>query len=30
MWAVTVPAGFDANRTMAELRAAGFDAFTLR
>jgi hypothetical protein len=29
-WAVTVPAGQDVNRTIRELRAAGFDAFPLR
>ena len=30
MWAVTVSAGSDANRTLSELRAAGFEAFTVR
>jgi tetratricopeptide (TPR) repeat protein len=30
MWAVTVPAGADANRTISELKDAGFDSFPLR
>jgi len=30
MWAVTVPAGQDANRTVNDLRAAGFDSFIIR
>jgi hypothetical protein len=30
MWAVTVPAGADANRTIRELKDAGFDSFPLR
>jgi len=30
LWAITVPAGQDVNRTIRELRAAGFDAFPLR
>jgi hypothetical protein len=30
MWAVTVPAGTDQNRTINALRAAGFEAFLIR
>jgi hypothetical protein len=30
MWAVTVLAGTDTNRTIAELRAAGFESFPLK
>jgi len=30
MWAVTVPAGTDATRSIAELRAAGFESFPLK
>jgi len=30
MWAVIVPAGTDANRVIAELRAAGFEAFAVK
>ena len=30
MWAVTVPAGADANRTIRELRTAGFESFPIR
>jgi tetratricopeptide (TPR) repeat protein len=30
MWAVIVPAGSDTNKTIASLRAAGFDSFPLR
>jgi hypothetical protein len=30
MWAVTVPSGPDQNRTIRELKAAGFDSFPLR
>jgi hypothetical protein len=30
MWAVTVPSGSDQNRTIRELKAAGFDSFPLR
>jgi cell division protein FtsN len=30
MWAVTVPAGADTNRTIARLREAGFESFPLR
>ena len=30
MWAVTVPAGADTNRTIRELKTAGFDSFPLR
>jgi hypothetical protein len=30
MWAVTVPAGADMNRTIAQLREAGFESFPLR
>jgi tetratricopeptide (TPR) repeat protein len=30
MWAVTVPSGTDQNRTIRELKAAGFDSFPLR
>jgi len=30
MWAVTVPAGADTNRTIAALRTAGFDSFLIR
>jgi hypothetical protein len=29
-WAVMVPAGADTNRTIAELRAAGFESFPVR
>jgi len=30
MWAVTVPGGQDINRSIADLRAAGFDSFPIR
>jgi len=30
MWAVTIPAGADATRTIANLRASGFDGFLVR
>jgi hypothetical protein len=30
LWAVIVPAGTDTNRTIAELRAAGFESFPLK
>jgi cell division septation protein DedD len=30
MWAVTVPAGQDTNRTIKELRDAGFDSFPVK
>jgi len=30
MWAVTVPAGSDTNRTIANLRSAGFESFPIR
>jgi tetratricopeptide (TPR) repeat protein len=30
MWAVTVPSGADQNRTIRELKAAGFDSFPIR
>jgi cell division protein FtsN len=30
MWAVTVPSGTDQNRTIRELKAAGFDSFPIR
>jgi hypothetical protein len=29
-WAVTVPAGQDTNRTIQELKRAGFDSFPVR